>query len=82
VIPRIQTMRGALGSVMKNYSIVRVGNDYVVQVGKISVLRTGSRRMALRLIAEANELLDPSAPPQIPQVDVAPSSACDRLKAS
>jgi hypothetical protein len=67
---------------MKNYSIVRVGNDYVVQVGETRVLKTGSRRMALRLIAEASELLGPSAALQIPQAEAVPSSACDRLKAS
>ena len=42
---------------MKNYSIIRDGNDYVVRVGETSVLRTSSRRRAVRLIADAAKLL-------------------------
>ena len=43
---------------MKDYSIVRIGKDYVVQAGEKSVLKTSSRRMAARLINEATELLE------------------------
>ena len=43
---------------MKNYSIVRIGKDYVVQAGEKSVLKTSSRRMAARLINDAAELLE------------------------
>jgi hypothetical protein len=43
---------------MKNYSIVRVGNEYVVQAGEKSVLKTTSRRMAAKLITDAAELLE------------------------
>jgi hypothetical protein len=31
---------------MKNYSILRIGNEYVVQAGDKSVLKVASRRMA------------------------------------
>jgi hypothetical protein len=43
---------------MKNYSIVRIGKEYVVQAGEKSVLKTSSRRMAARLINDAAELLE------------------------
>ena len=43
---------------MKDYSIVRIGNEYVVQAGEKSVLKTGSRRMAARLVNDASELLE------------------------
>ena len=43
---------------MKNYSIVRIGNEYVVQAGKKSVLKVASRRKAARLVTDAAELLD------------------------
>ena len=49
---------------MKNYSIVRIGNEYVVQAGEKSVLKIASRRRAARLVTDAAELLDsqPAAP--------------------
>ena len=43
---------------MKDYSIVRIGNEYVVQAGEKSVLKTSSRRMAARLINDAAGLLE------------------------
>jgi hypothetical protein len=49
---------------MKNYSIVRVGNEYVVQVDDKSVLKIASRRRAARLVTDAAELLDSRAAPQ------------------
>jgi hypothetical protein len=52
---------------MKNYSIVRVGDEYVVRAGDASVLKIGSRRRAAQLV-NAAELLN-SRPPQQP-VDV------------
>ena len=48
---------------MKNYSIVRVGNEYVVQAGDKIVLKVASRRRAERLVTDAAELLN-SQPPQ------------------
>jgi hypothetical protein len=49
---------------MKNYSIVRIGNEYVVQADDKSVLKIASRRRAARLVTDAAELLDsqPAAP--------------------
>jgi hypothetical protein len=59
---------------MKNYSIVRIGNEYVVQANEKSVLKISSRRKAARLVTDAAELLDSQSPPD----DIAePSSARD-----
>lgn len=49
---------------MKNYSIVRVGNDYVVQADDQSVLKIASRRRAAKLVTDAAELLDLHPPPR------------------
>jgi hypothetical protein len=63
---------------MKNYSIVRIGNEYVVQAGENSVLKVGSRRRAARLVTDAAELLDSQAAPSIaPAADTRPSLARD-----
>jgi hypothetical protein len=43
---------------MKNYSIVRVGNEYVVQADDKSVLKIASRRRAAKLITDATELME------------------------
>ena len=59
---------------MKDYSIVRIGNEYVVQAGEKSVLKTSSRRMAARLINDAAELLEQQ--PVVPET-VSPSITCD-----
>ena len=42
---------------MSDYSIVRLGNEYVVRAGGKSVLKTSSRRRAARLVTDAAELL-------------------------
>ncbi len=71
---------------MKNYSIVRIGNEYVVQAGDESVLKVASRRRAARLVTDADELLDsePALPVQtlpaetLPEQTV-PSIACDPI---
>ncbi len=53
---------------MKNYSIVRIGHEYVVQADEQSVLKVASRRQAAKLVSVATGLLDshPAAemPPQ------------------
>jgi hypothetical protein len=49
---------------MKTYSIVRIGNEYVVQAGDKSVLKIGSRRRAARLVCDAAGLLDSQGAPQ------------------
>jgi hypothetical protein len=43
---------------MKIYSIIRIGDEYVVQAGEKSILRLASRRRAARLIVDAAELLE------------------------
>ena len=43
---------------MKDYSIVRIGNDYVVQAGEKSLLKISSRRRAAKLVTEATGLLE------------------------
>jgi hypothetical protein len=43
---------------MKDYSIVRIGNEYVVQAGEKSVLKISSRRRAAKLVNDAAGLLE------------------------
>jgi hypothetical protein len=63
---------------MKNYSIVRIGNEYVVQADEKSVLKVASRRRAARLVTDAAELLESQPAPQTPlQASTEPSIACD-----
>ena len=50
---------------MKNYSIVRIGHEYIVQADAQSVLKVASRRRAKRLVSRAAELLDAELHPQI-----------------
>ena len=38
---------------MKDYSIVRIGKEYVVQAGEKSVLKIGSQRRAAKLVNDA-----------------------------
>ena len=46
---------------MKDYSIVRIGNEYVVQAGEKSVLKISSRRRAAKLVTDATGLLEQDA---------------------
>ncbi len=62
---------------MKNYSIVRIGNEYVVQADEKSVLKIASRRRAARLVTDAAELLDSQPAPQLPLQAPEPSIDCD-----
>jgi hypothetical protein len=48
---------------MKDYSIVRIGNEYVVQAGEKSVLKIGSRRRAAKLVNDAAGLLERAPAP-------------------
>jgi hypothetical protein len=50
---------------MKDYSIVRIGNEYVVQAGEKSVLKIASRRRAAKLVTDAAELLEAQPAPQV-----------------
>jgi hypothetical protein len=63
---------------MKNYSIVRIGDGYVVQADEKSVLKISSRRRAAKLVTRAAELLGTPSPPQIPgEAQAKPSIAPD-----
>jgi hypothetical protein len=52
---------------MKNYTIVRIGNEYVVQAHDKSVLKIASRRRAERTVTDAAELLDSQPAPPLSQ---------------
>ena len=67
-------LRAAWELRMKNYSIVRIGNEYVVQADDKSVLKIASRRKAAKLVTNATELLDMEPPPLVP---AEPSIASD-----
>jgi hypothetical protein len=54
----------AWGFPMKKYSIVRIGNEYVVQAGETSILKVSSRREAARLV-DAAELLQQELAPAV-----------------
>jgi hypothetical protein len=60
---------------MKNYSIVRIGNEYVVRADEKSVLKVASRRKAVRLVTDAAELLDSRV--VVAEADTEPSIARD-----
>jgi hypothetical protein len=63
---------------MKIYSIVRIGDEYVVRAGDKNVLKVASRRRAAQLVTDAAELMDLLASPQLsPQDPGDPSIACD-----
>jgi hypothetical protein len=63
---------------MKNYSIIRIGNEYVVQADDQSVLKIASRRRAARLVTSAAELMDlQPATPTPSEAHEAPSTARD-----
>jgi hypothetical protein len=53
---------------MKNYSIIRIGNEYVVRAGEKSVMKVASRRRAVRLVTDAAELLDSQVVPPLASV--------------
>jgi hypothetical protein len=56
---------------MNSYSIVRIGDDYVVRADDKNVLKVASRRRAAQLVTNASELLN--AQPQ-PSSEADPSS--------
>jgi len=62
---RLRVGLGQLGDrQMKDYSIVRIGDGYVVRAGDNSVLKVASRRRAAQLVTDAAELLNAPPPPQ------------------
>ena len=62
---------GSLGFQMKKYSIVRMGNEFVVQAGEKSILKIASRRRAVKLITDAAELLDRQPAPPVDDPSIA-----------
>jgi hypothetical protein len=66
---------------VKNYSMVRIGDEYVVRADEKSILKVASRRRAARLMTEAAELLNPQPLRQVPShADSKPSIARDPSK--
>ncbi|GIQ74822.1 hypothetical protein ACE103_06885 [Bradyrhizobium sp. ma5] len=59
---------------MSDYSIVRVGNEYIVQAGDKSILKVSSRRRAVKIMTLAADLLDQET---MQQVEDAPSISRD-----
>jgi hypothetical protein len=55
---------------MTKYSMIKVGNDYVVQADDKCILKVGSRRRAAQLISDATGLLNALAVVEAP--DIAP----------
>jgi hypothetical protein len=59
---------------VNNYSIIRIGHEYIVQADAKSVLKVASRRRAARLVSDATELLEAQPLPQVaPLAPAAPS---------
>jgi hypothetical protein len=57
---------------MTSYSMIKVGNDYVVQANDKCILKVGSRRRAAQLISEATDLLNALKAVESP--DIAPEA--------
>ena len=59
---------------MGDYSIIRVGNEYVVQAGEKSVLKVASRRRAAKLVSDAAELLQrqPAQSTEVEDISIVP----------
>ena len=53
---------------MTSYSMIKVGNGYVVQANDKCILKVGSRRKAAQLISEATDLLNALAPVESPDL--------------
>jgi len=60
---------------MSCYSIVKIGNEYVVRVDDQDVMRTANRRKAERLIMHASRLLRAPAPPPAEETKVEAAAA-------
>ena len=61
---------GSVGSgiSMTSYSMIKVGNDYVVQANDKCILKVGSRRRAAQLISDATDLLNALAVVESPKI--------------
>jgi hypothetical protein len=68
---------------MKNYSIVRIGHEYIVQADEKSILKITSRRRAAKLVTQAADLLQAqSASQPSPETHTGPSIAPDPSEAA
>jgi hypothetical protein len=56
------------GISMTSYSMIKVGNDYVVQANDECILKVGSRRRAAQLISDATDLLNALAAVEAPEI--------------
>ncbi|MDE2377001.1 hypothetical protein [Bradyrhizobium sp.] len=65
---------------MTSYTLIKVGNDYVVRADDQCILRIGSRRRAAQLIGEARLLLNSLAAPEAQ--DESPNDPSLRRKTS
>ena len=59
---------------MKNYSIAKIGSEYVVLADKQHVLKVASRRKAAKLVVDAAELLSEQSLPRSEQISMADQS--------
>ncbi|KYG21955.1 hypothetical protein SE92_18315 [Bradyrhizobium sp. AT1] len=59
---------------MTSYSMIKVGNDYVVQANDKCILKVGSRRRAAQLISDATDLLNALAVVESPDLAPEPPS--------
>ena len=66
---------GQPGIGMSEYSIVRVGNEYIVRAGDKSILQVSSRRRGVKMLTLAADLLDREI---VLQVEGSPSISRDR----
>jgi hypothetical protein len=62
---------------VKNYSIVRIGHEYVVQADEKSILKVASRRKAAQLVTSAAELLGSQPAQEPPETAAEPSIVPD-----
>jgi hypothetical protein len=64
---------------MKDYSIVRIGDEYIVQADEKSILKITSRRRAAKLVTQAADLLHalPAATSPSPETHTGVSAAPD-----
>jgi hypothetical protein len=56
------------GISMPSYSMIKVGNGYVVQANDKCILKVGSRRKAAQLISDATDLLNALAVVEAPEI--------------
>ena len=59
---------------MKNYSIAKIGSEYVVLADEQRVLKVASRRKAAKLVVDAAELLSEQSLPRSEQISMADQS--------